>query len=623
MQWWKGKLYVGTNRAYGCVSQWELQKVTNPTLFPYPPLDPDMECTPDPADLPLPAEIWRWTPETDTWEMVYRSPNDVDNPDHPGKKIPRDIGFRTMAAHVDRDGTEALYVGGVTGFSMWDGPVPPPRILRTTDGVSWEAIPQMPGTLMGDLPKDSMRTLTSFGGRLFVIHGTIQGAGVVLAADDPAAGNDAWQVVLPQETPVFEMHAFNGSLYLGTLDLSAGYSILKTDTSGLPPFSLTTVIPPGAYSTSTPSDYVLSMHVFDDRLFIGTGSFFTPARPTEIVRINRDDTWNLVMGESRITPEGWKFPISGLREGFGNGFNDHIWRMQGHDGVLYIGTFDGSNQWALAGVAEDTAALRGFDLYRTSDGWYINAIATDGFGDNYSDGIRNFADTPFGLFFGTKNEHFGLRIWRRQQPVTPVVPAPERTEVEMRTAGPVLSWKPVSSAVRYRVSRARIKKILLYPNLLGGPSIPEGFELRAVTRTNYFVDRPLATGDQFLYKVVAEDADANLSASSNLVHVPLPMPPVTFEVLSYVIDRLETRDRFVSAEAVTMTRALIQSALTQVVAGNLSQAASELEGLRQQALNGSLVKAPDHLDMEIVTDKFKRRVSLAQLGLVPLILLIK
>src|SRR5688572_4254242 len=67
MLWWRGQLYVGTYRASSCVRavQWSQ---------PYPPPDPDLACTPNPLDLPLQAEIWRYTPEIELWQRVYQAP---------------------------------------------------------------------------------------------------------------------------------------------------------------------------------------------------------------------------------------------------------------------------------------------------------------------------------------------------------------------------------------------------------------------------------------------------------------------------------------------------------------------------------------------------------------------
>jgi hypothetical protein len=52
------------------------------------------------------------------------------------------------------------------------------------------------------------------------------------------------------------------------------------------------------------------------------------ATQTEIIRINPDDTWDLVVGPPRAMPllnggVEWKYPLSGLNAGFGHTLNDH------------------------------------------------------------------------------------------------------------------------------------------------------------------------------------------------------------------------------------------------------------------------------------------------------------
>ncbi len=56
MLWWKGYLFVGTNRANSCVQQASIS-FYRPDLGGYPPTEADLECTPLPQDLPLQAEI--------------------------------------------------------------------------------------------------------------------------------------------------------------------------------------------------------------------------------------------------------------------------------------------------------------------------------------------------------------------------------------------------------------------------------------------------------------------------------------------------------------------------------------------------------------------------------------
>ena len=76
-EWWNGRLYVATSRDFQCV-QSAILKLYNP-IQPYPPPDPTLTCAPNPQDLPLQAEIWRWTPggAAGSWDRVYQSPNTV------------------------------------------------------------------------------------------------------------------------------------------------------------------------------------------------------------------------------------------------------------------------------------------------------------------------------------------------------------------------------------------------------------------------------------------------------------------------------------------------------------------------------------------------------------------
>ncbi len=117
MKWFKGKLYVGTGRAFLCVTAATSDRTAGTHI--YPPLVADVECTPAIEDLPLAAEIWQLTPETNTWARVFVSPQDIpiawDANQVPTKFTARDIGFRGMASFVEQDGTEALYHIGRLG----------------------------------------------------------------------------------------------------------------------------------------------------------------------------------------------------------------------------------------------------------------------------------------------------------------------------------------------------------------------------------------------------------------------------------------------------------------------------------------------------------------------------
>ena len=441
MAWWHNALYVGTNRSALCTalfSIWNFFMLTidrefADTWFPYPPNNPDLSCAPDGADLPLQAEIWRWIPGRDIWERVFRSPLALDNPGPagspvpppPGKKVPYEIAIRGLTPHTEANGTEALYAFGVDSTVMWDRTkLPPPRILRSTNGITFVPVPQTPGTFLGDLPftpdHSSFRSPVSYGRKLFVLSGPVFGQGYLIGSADPAKGDDAWFLAggSPQ-LQFYDTAVFNGWLYLGAFDPTGGYSVVKTRAEGTPPYQFVTVVPRGAYLPVRPSKSVVSMHEYFGRLYVGTGT------QTEIIRINPDDTWDLVIGPPRVvpSPDGgseWKYPVSGLDAGFGHTLNDHAWQADDPFRFLYIGTYNAS-------IASKDDPVNGplllhnmgAHLYRTPDGWYYSPITTNGFanpsdphGGPFDYGIRTMASTPHGMFLGTANDSYGLAIFR-------------------------------------------------------------------------------------------------------------------------------------------------------------------------------------------------------------------
>jgi len=404
--WWKGQLYVGTSRASLCLRPLKLGQ-------PYPPTDPDLECTPDPADLPLQAEIWRYTPEQDLWEMVYQSPNDLPIPGRQGKFTARDVGYRDMIVFRESDGTEALYVSGVSARFLYPQ-LPPPRLLRSTEGTHFEPVPQAPGTVLGDLSGNNFRSLGVFRNRLYVTAGDIWGDGPLLESTHPAQGNNSFRQVTPPGMRVFSVEPFNAQLYVGTTDIVNGYGVYRTDGSGSVPYTFIPVVTRAAFHPGSPyiPHSIISMAVFQGRLYAGSDG------PLDLIRINPDNSWDLIVGKPRQTPEGVRVPLSLLGERFNWPFNMLVWRMIVHNDTLFVGTFDGSTFFKDIPLLGDfLKPYMGAKLYATSNGVQFRLLGQNVFdGDYFNYGIRSFASTPYGLFIGTANDWYGTEIW---QLVTP------------------------------------------------------------------------------------------------------------------------------------------------------------------------------------------------------------
>ncbi len=173
---------------------------------------------------------------------------------------------------------------------------------------------------------------------------------------------------------------------------------------------------------------------FGDHLYVATtrGNFplmkkrlpIGPA-PPELIRVYPDKSWELIVGESRNTRDGYKQAISGYLPGFDNFFNGYFWRMCEHQGWLYLSTFEWSaflgyanrSNWpqAFTNIINDVGPESilerhsGFDLYRSHDGQNWVPVTTNGMGNPYNIGLRTLVSTEHGLFLGTSNP-FGPQI---------------------------------------------------------------------------------------------------------------------------------------------------------------------------------------------------------------------
>jgi len=169
------------------------------------------------------------------------------------------------------------------------------------------------------------------------------------------------------------------------------------------------------------------MTSFGDGLYVGTGiqeggyDRYNNVGPAavEIIRINPDDSWDLIVGEPRVTPEGLKVPLSSMGPGFGKPFAGYLWSMCEHGGWLYAGTFD----WLMAvnygrldlwpeylrkmltrkRLEQVISRFGGFDIWRSRDGISWMPVTQNGFNNPFNIGARSMVSTPHGLFVGAAN----------------------------------------------------------------------------------------------------------------------------------------------------------------------------------------------------------------------------
>ena len=434
MAWYKGYVYVGTTRS-------NFQMVKIQTTFQDLPVHLWPVEGPDDADglytLDRRAQIWRYDPREDSWEEVFRAPMVKGSM---GADVARETGLRSMVVFQGTSDPEPRLYVATWAVSRSPGAL----LLRATDDGDFE--PVSPYGIIEGLPVTATRVLIPFKGKLFTSPtGTrghdkkfvinVSGNPVIYETADPATGK--WTPVCepgfgdPANQGVFMVCPFNGQLYAGTFNVQ-GFHVWRSDCEGIPPYHWVKVIDEGAYRGRV-NQVVTSMIVFKDALYVGSGiqnggcdrvNNVGPAG-SELIRILPDDSWDLVVGDQRDTPNGRKLPLSGFVAGFGNIFNGYFWDMGVHDDWLYLGTMD-STIWVRwlrmdaypeharklvnrIGVENILANEAGCDLWRSADGENWVPVTRVGFDNHYNLGVRKLISTPYGLFVAVANV-FGPRV---------------------------------------------------------------------------------------------------------------------------------------------------------------------------------------------------------------------
>lgn len=437
MRWFKNHLYVGTTRANLQLLWFGIgERSKNFEIWP-------VETPEGPYDQDIRAHVWRYDPVSEHWENVFVSPMIMGSE---GFEVPLALGFRgTTAYQGPNDPSPALY------FPTWASRLGPgPVLIRSYDGREFETVSE-PG--LGDPTVTTIRSIVSFKDRLFLsptgttkdrFSGNIPDRLVIFVGRDPTQSD--WEMACEPSfgdstnLGVFCMAVFRNHLYAGTANSEKGFELWKTDAEGKPPYQWKRVLHHGGYRGKE-NQGAVSMAEFKGKLYVGTGIIggvdrernVGPASP-ELFRVGPDDSWELIVGEPRITPEGLKVPLSGLGAGFNSPMIGYFWSMCSHEGWLYLGTYDvttwlpfvRSGDWPRSirryvetnGVDNIIRNWAGFDFWRSRDGVKWFPVSRNGFGNPFNYGIRTMASTPHGLFvgaanpFGPKTAVKGLAGWR-------------------------------------------------------------------------------------------------------------------------------------------------------------------------------------------------------------------
>ena len=430
MTWFNNRLILGTTRSNLCL--FKVSKISK-KLDRWP-----VECPDNVYDQDMRARVLQF----DAAQAVAGQPNSgwtetFTSPliDADGEILPREIGYRAMCVFQGKnDAFPHLFAATYTPARGQGA-----RILRSADGYKFDVVP-MPANFGDNVT--TLRLIVPFKGKLFTSPTGAAGGNVnamgnvrVFATDDPMSG--AWEDVNipgfgdPTNVGIFEMIAVGDWLYAGTGNPN-GYQIWRTKGEGKAPYTWDRVITDGAYRGPL-NQGVASFCVHEGVLYAGSGiqhggidraNKVGPAGP-ELIRIYEDGTWDLITGRERDTPDGMKVPISGYSPGFNSMFAGYFWRMESHEGWLYLGTFDWlvmlryseRGEWPVPlqkmlqryDVNELIRLRAGADLYRSRDGENWLPVTQQGFGNPYNYGVRTLQSTPHGLAVGLVNP-FGPRV---------------------------------------------------------------------------------------------------------------------------------------------------------------------------------------------------------------------
>lgn len=385
--------------------------------------------------LDLSAEIWRYKKDNSScWERVYKSPQDN-----------RVFGFRFMINYKPLLGREALYAAGIAGKT---------KILKSTNGVSWIEVDT------SNLRGSSSRSMVAFNNKLYVstIDEALGGNTPLLyASEDPEFYK--FTEIFPEgiklekgKNPtggITNLAVFNNRLY-ACVSKDSGIEVWRTNSSKVQANDWTLVANNGFGDLANVS--VLAVGVYKNHLYVSATKKLSSAlllpQGFDLIRINKNDRWQLVAGGKAYIPaktvNGSRGEsISGFKTGFDNHFNLYGWQIQEYKNTLFISTFDHSSNIQtlkeilllnrdlftenlgqslvnlllifyniLLFVFKAVDFPYGFDLITSNDGINFTKTVTNGLGEDTSYGGRMlFVDRCNDLYLGTADPYLGCDVW--------------------------------------------------------------------------------------------------------------------------------------------------------------------------------------------------------------------
>lgn len=398
-------LYVGTGRNI-------LYNVLSSIGIPIP-----IVITPEFVDNT--AEIWRINKgNLDAgWERVFKAPDGI-------------VGFRYMIRYTDENGDTALYVGT---FSA-----PKAKVYRSVDGINWLE------TADDNLVGGSTRSMIIHTNRKLymatVDEISIDPASYIFEYIPPtvSAPQGSWKrVTADPSTPGFDpsknpkgpvaiMESFNGHIYAAVIN-KGGFELWRTEGADPIMNGWKLVIDKGAGDAY--NKIPLTLGIFGEHLYVGAIMFpllaanpLDPSsfKPFDLIRINKNDVWELIIGGQPVVPTN---PTTGTRgialsrlpSGAGNPFNLYCWQLLEYNGEFYLGTFDWYVVLYKLIPIFPSGWFGGFDLYKSTDGINWSVISTNGFENPENYGARLLFESTNGhLYLGTANPFEGCEVWENK-----------------------------------------------------------------------------------------------------------------------------------------------------------------------------------------------------------------